>query len=441
MRFVPSAVFEKHLHILINRNFALLLCGQAISQIGDFVFNTTLVLWVGTIIADGQPWAPTAVSVLLFVTALPALLFGPVAGVFVDRLDKRQTMFVADVLRAILIGLLILVMGFVPIPPFLSQRHLPVFWQLGTIYIVVFLTSLCAQFFNPAHLTLLGDIVDEPYRAQASGLEQMTWNVAMIVGPLLAVPLVFAVGIPWALCIDALSFVVSFLAIFFICPPAEKELPSDAGLHNFLHQFRTGLHFFAGHHILRTLALTMFLVLFSGGISANLNLFFVTQNLHATPQLYGVLNAASGVGLLMGAILVSWCMQHLGLARSFWGSIIAIGVLEVVYARLTNFPVACCILLLQGMCNAALNVAWGPLLLRITPRAFMGRISALLSPILQSAMLLSTSIVGYLMSTVLYTFHVTILGITLGPLDTMIMIAGLVALAGGLYAMSQLRTV
>ena len=78
--------------LLINRNFALLWSGQIISVVGDFVFETTLVLWIVTRIAQGQPWAPLAVSGLLLAASVPVFIIGPLAGVFVDRWDKRRTM-------------------------------------------------------------------------------------------------------------------------------------------------------------------------------------------------------------------------------------------------------------------------------------------------------------------------------------------------------------
>ncbi|HEY7358333.1 MAG TPA: hypothetical protein VH590_17755, partial [Ktedonobacterales bacterium] len=78
---------SKKSSFLINRNFGLLWSGQSISNIGDFVFSTTLVLWIASIIARGQTWAPLAVSAVLLATSVPTLLIGPVAGVFVDRWD------------------------------------------------------------------------------------------------------------------------------------------------------------------------------------------------------------------------------------------------------------------------------------------------------------------------------------------------------------------
>src|SRR5215472_1992976 len=75
-----------------NRNWRLLWLGQSVSLTGDMVFYTTVLLWIATIIARGKTWAPAAASGALIATAVPVLVAGPLAGVWVDRWDRRRTM-------------------------------------------------------------------------------------------------------------------------------------------------------------------------------------------------------------------------------------------------------------------------------------------------------------------------------------------------------------
>src|SRR5947208_2136840 len=164
--------------LLINRDFTLLWSAQAISKLGDVVFDHTLVFWIATSIAREQRWAPLAVSGIFVATALPTLGVGPIGGVFVDRWPKRSTMLLMDALRAMLLLLLLLVTSILP-PPF----QLPPFGQLGAIYLVVFLATICAQFFDPSRLALVGDLVSEPDRAHATGLLEVTRNLAVVLGP------------------------------------------------------------------------------------------------------------------------------------------------------------------------------------------------------------------------------------------------------------------
>ncbi len=423
---------------LFSRNFVLLWFGQVVSILGDVIFDTTLVLWIAAVLAPRQTWTPLAVSGVLFAAAIPSFLFGPIAGVFVDRWDKRQTLLWMDALRAILITFLLLSTGIVPLP-FFVQGHLPILWQLAAIYSVVFLTSTCTQFFTPARFALSSDIVAEPLRARASGIAQTTANLALIIGPPLAAPLLFSVGVQWALGINALSFVISFLAMLLVrLPKQETIVQVDFVQNNFISEFRTGLHFLITQPVLRTIVLTMFILLFGGTVGSTLEFFFATQNLHASTYLFGFLSSATGAGLLVGALLAIWGLQRLGIAKSFWLGVIVISVMEIIYARLTNFPLAIAFLFLQGIPNAAINVAISPLIMQVTPKALLGRVFALYIPIINSATLLSTLLTGYLAS-VLHGLHTTVLGIAIGPIDTMIMCAGFLTLGGGLYAMRKLR--
>ena len=125
--------------LLRNRNFLLLLGGQTISNVGDIIFDTSLTLWIATKVASGKPWAPLAVSGVLVAATIPVLVVGPAAGVFVDRWNKRKTMLLSDVMRAILVALLLPVTG-------VSSVEV----QIVAIYTVVLLAGVGAQFFSPS---------------------------------------------------------------------------------------------------------------------------------------------------------------------------------------------------------------------------------------------------------------------------------------------------
>src|SRR5260370_29956210 len=191
-----AASLPRQLQFLINRNFALLWGGQTISVLGDSIFTITLVLWVATRIARGQPWAPLAVSGVLLATIAPEFLVSPIAGVFADRWNRRRIMLAMDAMRAVLIALLVFATGSTPLP-FVPGDQLPLVWQLGAIYGIVFLASICSQFFNPALFAFIATTVEEPQRARASGLRQPSATLAALVGPAPAAPPFFRPGAAW----------------------------------------------------------------------------------------------------------------------------------------------------------------------------------------------------------------------------------------------------
>jgi MFS family permease len=426
--------------LLINRNFALLWVGRTISVLGDYAFDTTLILWIGVIIAKGQPWAPLAVSGVLIATSIPIFLIGPIAGVFVDRWEKRRTMLWMDTLRALLIALLLLATNLVALPFFPSGK-MPASWQLGMIYTIVFLASACAQFFNPSRFALIGDLVPEPQRAKASGLTQVSLSIAGIIGPPLAAPVLFAFGVQWALIVNALSFVASFGAILAIQPPraARSVQPGQQG--SFFREFAEGIRFFAGNRVLVTILITIMIVMLGGGAVNALGVFFVTENLHTSANFFGLLDAASGIGIITGAILASTFAQRLGVTRTFWFCTVSAGIIFLVVARMTVLFPALALILLLGVVQAGLNVAINPLILHVTPRDLVGRVSSVLDPAISLVSMVSIAVAGSLASTLLQGFQAHLFGVTFGRIDTIFAFSGLLILLGGLYALLNLRDV
>lgn len=426
---------------LINRNFALLWGGSAISYTGDFIFLTTLTLWIAVVIGKGQPWAPVAVSGLVIVASLPILLVGPLAGVFVDRWDKRRVMLAMDAARAVIIALLLLATNLVPLP-FLPGGRLTPFQQIGAIYAVVFLATACSQFFNPGRMALIRDLVPDAARARATGLMQTVQALAIVIGPALAAPLFFAAGAGWALVINAGSFLVSFAALLAVRAPHGSHSAAPLA-HGSAHssvrgEFWAGVRFFASNRILMTLLVTIVLFMLGAGAVNTLDIFFVTQNLHTTPSLYGNLEAVYGIGSVVGALVASSIASRLRVARTFWISALLLGILFVIYSRLTGYVPALVVLFLVGVPNAAINVGAGPIIYQVTPRALLGRVSAILNPVATLASLLSAALAGYLDGVVLRNFHPTVAGVHFGPVDTIFAVSGILTILGALFARAGL---
>jgi MFS family permease len=151
-----------------NRSWTLLLTGGTVSSVGDYVFNTTVVLWIGTVIAKGQSWAPAAVSGVLLAAAIPAIFVGPAAGVFVDRWNRRRIMLVGDACRTVL-TLALLPLAWPSVTGHISRSA-----ELIAIYAVLVAASCFSQFFNPAKFAVLFSMVDEADRARAGGVAMST---------------------------------------------------------------------------------------------------------------------------------------------------------------------------------------------------------------------------------------------------------------------------
>ncbi|WP_328907331.1 MFS transporter [Streptomyces sp. NBC_00234] len=422
---------------LINRDYTRLWFGQAVSSVGDAVFSTTLVLWVATVLAKDETWAPMAVSGVLMASSAAVLVIGPLAGVFVDRWDKRVTMLRTEVVRIGLVAVL-------TAATFLPVDDLPAGAWLALVYATVLLLHAAGQFFSPARFAILADLVTgEADRARAAGIAQATGETAWIIGPPLAAPLLFTAGLQWAMLFNALSYAVSYIAIrsIGVRPPATGSAGPDAAPKPAVRQrtsvrreFVDGLRFFARSRFLVALLLLAVIGQFGIGALSTLNVFFTTDNLHASAHLYGYIGMAMGVGGITGALCGGRVVQWLGARRSTWISLLVSGVLLVAYSRQTGFIGGIALLFVFTVPLTVLNTAMAPLLLAAAPADYLGRVMAVFYPVTKLASMLSAVLSGWLAGSVLHGVSGSVGGLRFGPIDTIFALSGLIVVLSGVFA-------
>jgi MFS transporter, DHA3 family, macrolide efflux protein len=152
---------------LINRDFRLLCFGQLVSQLGDKAYNIVLLWWLLE-----KTVSPLFVSSFLVASVLPELLFGPVAGVYIDRWDKKKILVAADFVR----GIVVLTLAA------LYQSDILAIWH---IYIAALFISLCSALFNPTTMVVIPAVVEKSELQRANALSQMVAGAVAIIGPLL----------------------------------------------------------------------------------------------------------------------------------------------------------------------------------------------------------------------------------------------------------------
>jgi Na+/melibiose symporter-like transporter len=187
-------------------------------------------------------------------------------------------MLLSELVRGTLVGLLALVM-------LLPRKTIPVVLWLALLYLVVIVVNSAGQFFNPARFATIGDIVQgESDRAKAFGLGQATVASAAILGPPLAAPLLFALGVQWAMFLNAASYVVSFLAIRSVSFPRSDANRSNRGKEadgrpSWLTQFADGLKMFVRNRYLVALLSVAVISSLGTGAVTSLLVFFVSTRL------------------------------------------------------------------------------------------------------------------------------------------------------------------
>jgi Na+/melibiose symporter-like transporter len=240
-----------------------------------------------------------------------------------------------------------------------------------------------------------------PHLARASGLSEVTWNAASVLGPPLAAPLVLVFGLGWALAVNAGSFVVSYLTLRAIRSDASHDAMARRTKRDgaplgrvrpaeLLGDLRKGWAFVASNSVVRTVTFAFSWAMLGAGAYHALAYFFVTQTLHAAPALYGLVGPAFGGGSVVGALLAGRVVSRMGPAPAFAGSVVAVGCALMLLSRQTRLAPALVIWVGFGIVNAAANVATMPLLLGATPRALVGRMNAIFFSVIATVALCSS---------------------------------------------------
>lgn len=428
--------------LLVNRNFALFWLGEVISTLGDYSFSITLTFWI-LLLADNAPWAPLAIVGLVFSSSLPVLFLGPIIGVFVDRMDRLRTMIISNVVQGSLVFALFLT-------TFWPGGHLPIAWQIGAIYLANFLLITADQFFNQAGNPLLGDIVPDEDFARAIGRVLTYVYLGTIIGPTIGAFAFPVFGAQITLLLNVLTFVFSNAMLIFVRVPkaapstteesiTATEVPQAAPAkkkNRFAKEFSEGARFVFSSPVIRTMLFAMALETLGTAALPVANAFFVTGNLHASVSFLGYLTAALGLGAVLGSVFGPPLAKRLGEARLFWICLVADGVFLIIYARLTNIWAGMAVIFILGIIAALFNLAFGPLVLRLTPRDMMGRTTAVRVSFVTSAGLIGAAAAGALIGLGLANgFKFDILNVDFGTVDSVLVVAGIISLLSGIFAM------
>ena len=285
--------------LLRHRDFRLLWGGETVSEFGSQVSLLAIPLVaVGTLAAT-----PFQMGALAAASTLAFLVIGLPAGVWVDRLRRRRVMIVSDVGRVV-------VLGSIPVAYALGVLHLP------QLYVVALASGVFTVFFDVAYQSYLPTLVGREHLIEGNAKLTGSQEVAQVAGPSLAGGLVQAVGGPYAVAVDAASFLVSAVAVGAIRTPEPAPTVVEGGHPGLRRDIGEGLRFVFGDPLLRAITATTGTSNFFSGIQSAIDVIFLVTVVHASPVVIGLLFAAGGVGGVLAALSASPIARRIGGARA-----------------------------------------------------------------------------------------------------------------------------
>lgn len=355
-----------------NPRFARLFVAHAVSRAGDAFNTVALVVLVFDLTGSGKGVAGTVAF-----EVLPVLLFGPIAGVVVDRYPRRTVMIAADVVRAGLVAALALLGS-----------------SLLLAYAVAFGLSCGTVAFNPAASSLLPDVVDEEDLVDANAA---LWTVAVLAQIVLAPTagaVIAAVGVSAAFGVNAASYVLSALLLVGLGAGRTRQESSSSGWT----AVSAGVTAVRAVPLLRRLAVVQVLASLSAGATSGLLVVLAADRLNLGPSGFGLLLAAIGVGAALGPTLFRTHIKP-GDRRWLFGPFAVRGGVDLALAATTSPIIAGAGLGAYGMSTSTGMVAFQATLQTAVPAEVRGRVFALYDVLWNAARLISLGLGGLLADT------------------------------------------
>jgi MFS family permease len=316
------------LRALKHRNFRLFFCGQSVSLVGT---------WMTRLATSWLVYRLTGSTFLLgvigFAGQIPTFLMAPVAGVWVDRWDRRRVLLVTQLLAAlqslILAGLAL-------------SGHITI-WEIA--FLSMF-QGLINAFDMPARQSFLVQMVNgREDLGNAIALNSTMVNAARLLGPALAGITIAAVGEGWCFMIDGLSYfavIASLLAMHVAAQPVNKSTAS------MLAQLKEGWTYISNFAPIRTVLLLFVIISFMGIPYTVLMPVFATTVLHGGPHTLGFLLGAAGVGALVSALTLAARKSVRGLYRVIPAMAALFGVGLMAFSFSKNFWLSVVLMAVTG---------------------------------------------------------------------------------------------
>jgi CRP-like cAMP-binding protein/predicted MFS family arabinose efflux permease len=334
-----------------KRDFRLLWSAQLVSTIGTGLTDLAAGILVFT--ATGSA---LAVGLMFMATAIPTLIVGLIAGVFVDRYDRRKIMVIADLVRAAIVFSI----------PFLHSIN------IALLYVAVAAVSTISQFFNPANDAVLPEVATDDELAAANSWIMISSFGSTSIGFALS-GLLATINIDLAFWLDALTFLFSALLLVRV-RVGKIETEEDTSVAVVLSNLRDGIVTLTTTPMIRNLLATGLPVYVSFGLWNVLLLPFAIDALHATEFEYGLQEGLTSVGFVVGSLMMAkWANRF---REGAWITVatIAMGVVGVAYGLAESIWVAIVLVTISGFFNAPSSISRRVLLQRGTPPAMRGRV-------------------------------------------------------------------
>ena len=345
------------LRALRHRDFRLFFAGQGVSQIGTWL-QLIATSWLVYRLSDSA----FLLGLAAFAMQIPFLVLAPIAGVLVDRLDRRRVLLLTNAIASVQAVLMFTVVALGVVAP----------WHLIAGNLVLGIVNACDA---PARQSILIQLVGgRQDLANAIALNSIMMNLARFVGPMVGGVLIAVFGERWSFAANALSYMGMLWALSRIRSVAKMHVPQEAGL---LRQLRAGARYAYGFLPARSALLLLAAVSMTVGSYVALMPWFAREAFQGDSGTLGLLISSAGLGALTGMFYLAMRTGVRGLFGLLAWTSSAAGAALLVFSFSTTLWLALPALYCVGLGMMLTAASTNTVLQTIVPDELRGRVASL----------------------------------------------------------------
>ena len=341
---------------LWNKDYILMLQGNAVSQLGDILYSVAIGYWVYE-----KTGSSALMGIMSSISMFMTMIVMPFSGSIIDKCDRKLVIVGADALRGVL---MLAVSAFA----FAGKLTVPL------VLLAAFLASACTVFFNPAASTLMLDIIPHDDMVRGQSVQSGVLTALSLVGKAVSGALTAFLGVPLIIAINGLSYLISAFTEVFITVPKTPAQGESIGVRKIFSDLGLGVR-----EVLETPALRLFipsviLVNFLGAGPMTLMLPFVLDK-GFTVDMYGYLMSVEMAATFLCVCILSIVklkpgVRYYSMAASF---LLASAFCIIGYGT-GSYALMCAMLFLGGFLNTVGNSIFNAALMLALPEANRGAI-------------------------------------------------------------------
>jgi dTMP kinase len=330
--------------VLSIRPYRALWIALSLSSLGDWLSIVALTALAPSLTSGGGVAKSSAVGGVWLATLLPALLLGPIAGALADRLDRRVTMIIGDVIRGLL---------------FVS---IPLFPNLTWIYAAKFIAGVASQFWNPAAAATMPNLVPREKLERANQLSLLTtYGTAPLAAGLFAVLALVGEGlsrvtplfhhtsnVDLALYINAASYFISAITVYFLRQIGKRGTTGEISVPSTVKAIWDGWRFIRQTPVVNGLVIGMLGAFSAAGVVVGLGFSYITETLHGGSAGWGLVFAAIFIGMALGLAFGTRLFGNFSRRRLFGVTLTAAAVPLALIGLIPNLIIVVLLVVLLG---------------------------------------------------------------------------------------------